>query len=79
MVQGFSGSWKTKRELRGKKQDALNIPRRLLIHDLVTRWGSTQKMWQRFMKQQQVACAVLATERGAWHLMPKDADTVVIK
>lgn len=31
-------------------------------------------MLQRFIEQQQAVCAVLATERGAWHLMPKDAD-----
>ncbi|KAK9965387.1 hypothetical protein ABG768_004480, partial [Culter alburnus] len=59
-----------RRELRNK-QEALNIPQRWLIHDVVTQWGSTQKMLQRFIKQQQAVCAVLATERGAWHLMPK--------
>lgn len=78
LVQGFSRSWKRRRELR-IKQEALNIPQRSLIHDVVTRWGSTQKMLQRFIEQQQAVCAVLATERGAWHLMPKDADIAVIE
>ncbi|XP_056095123.1 E3 SUMO-protein ligase ZBED1-like [Rhinichthys klamathensis goyatoka] len=78
LVQGFSRSWKRRRELRNK-QEALNIPQRSLIHDVVTRWGSTQKMLQRFIEQQQAVCAVLATERGAWHLMPKDADIAVIE
>ncbi|CAM4728583.1 unnamed protein product [Leuciscus chuanchicus] len=77
-VQGFSRSWKRRRELRNK-QEALNVPQRSLIHDIVTRWGSTQKMLQRFLEQQQAVCAVLATERGAWHLMPKDADIAVIE
>ncbi|XP_057186575.1 E3 SUMO-protein ligase ZBED1 [Triplophysa rosa] len=78
LVQGFSRSWKRRRELRNK-QEALNIPQRSLINDVVTRWGSTQKMLQRFIEQQQAVCAVLATERGAWHLMPKDADIAVIE
>ncbi|KAI7811508.1 putative zinc finger BED domain-containing protein 1-like [Triplophysa rosa] len=67
-----------RRELRSK-QEALNVPQRSLIHDVVTRWGSTQKMLQRFIEQQQAVCAVLATDRGAWHLMPKDADIAVIE
>nr|XP_017213371.1 zinc finger BED domain-containing protein 1-like [Danio rerio] len=70
--------FKRRRELRNK-QEALNIPQRSLIHDVVTRWGSTQKMLQRFIEQQQAVCAVLATEGGAWHLMPKDADIAVIE
>ncbi|XP_051771149.1 E3 SUMO-protein ligase ZBED1-like [Ctenopharyngodon idella] len=78
LVQVFSRSWKRRRELRNK-QEALNIPQRSLIHDVVTQWGSTQKMLQRFIEQQQAVCAVLATERGAWHLVPKDADIAVIK
>ncbi|RXN14466.1 zinc finger BED domain-containing 1-like protein [Labeo rohita] len=78
LVQGFSRSWKRRRELRNTKE-ALNVPQRSLIHDVVTRWGSTQKMLQRFIEQQQAVCAVLATERGAWHLMPKDADIAVIE
>jgi len=36
-------------------------------------------MLQRFIEQQQAVCAVLATERGPWHLMPKEADIAVIE
>lgn len=52
LVQGFSRSWKRRRELR-EKQAALNMPQKALIHDVVTRWGSTHKMVERFLSQQQ--------------------------
>ncbi|CAL9696828.1 unnamed protein product [Knipowitschia caucasica] len=78
LVQGFSRSWKRKRELR-EKQLALNLPQKALIHDVVTRWGSTYKMLERFISQQQAVCATLAAERGVWHLMPKDTDIVVME
>nr|XP_054591712.1 E3 SUMO-protein ligase ZBED1-like [Nothobranchius furzeri] len=78
LVQGFSRSWKRKRGLR-EKQAALTLPPLALIHDVVTRWGSTYKMLERFISQQQAVCATLAAERGAWHLMPKDTDIIVME
>ncbi|XP_056092489.1 E3 SUMO-protein ligase ZBED1-like [Rhinichthys klamathensis goyatoka] len=78
LVQGFSRSWKRRRELR-QKQAALNMPQKALIHDVVTRWGSTHKMVERFLSQQQPVCATLAGERGTWHLMPKDTDITVME
>lgn len=64
-------------ELR-EKQAALNMPQKALIH-VVTRWGSTCKMLERFLSQQQPVCATLAAERGIWHVMPKDADISVME
>ncbi len=78
LVQGFSPSWKRKRVLR-EKQAALTLPQKALIHDVVTRWGSTYKMLERFISQQQAVCATLAAERGVWHLMPKDTDITVME
>lgn len=78
LVQGFSRSCKTMRALT-QKQAALNLPHKNLIHDVVTRWGSTYKMLERFLSQQQAVCATLAAERGAGHLIHKDADIVVIE
>nr|XP_054589246.1 E3 SUMO-protein ligase ZBED1-like [Nothobranchius furzeri] len=78
LVQGFSRSWKRKRGLR-EKQAALTLPPLALIHDVVTRWGSTYKMLERFISQQQAVCATLAAERGALHLMPKDTDIIVME
>lgn len=43
LVQSFSQSWKRSRALK-EKQAALNMPQKALIHDVVTRWGSTYKM-----------------------------------
>lgn len=78
LVQGFSRSWKRRRELRAK-QIALQIPIKSLIHDVVTRLGSTYQMLERFLSQQQAISATLAGERGAWHLMPKEADITVME
>ncbi|XP_064877113.1 E3 SUMO-protein ligase ZBED1 [Oncorhynchus nerka] len=78
LVQGFSRSWKRRRKLR-EKQAALNMPQKALIHDVVTRWGSTHKMLERFLSQQQPVCETLAGERGTWHLMHKDADISVME
>lgn len=57
-----------------KHQATLEIPEKSLIHDVVTRWGSTFKMIERFLEQQQACCAVPAADRSLWHLMPKDSD-----
>lgn len=72
LVEAFSRSWKKKRMMK-KKQAELDLPQHHLIHDVPTRWGSTFEMVSRFLEQQQAVCAVLAEDRGQWHLMPKDA------
>ncbi len=77
LVQGFSRSWRRRRELR-ESQATLTMSQTTLIHDVVTRWGSTYKMVERFLSQQQPVCATLAGERGAWHLMPKDTEITVM-
>lgn len=61
------------------RQTALELPLKSLIHDVVTHWGSTYKMLERFLSQQQAISATLAGERGAWHLMPKESDITVME
>uniref|UniRef100_A0AAR2KXW3 HAT C-terminal dimerisation domain-containing protein n=1 Tax=Pygocentrus nattereri TaxID=42514 RepID=A0AAR2KXW3_PYGNA len=78
LIQGFSRSWKKKRDLK-KKQADLELPEHALIHDVITRWGSTFEMISRFLEQQQAVCAVLANERSTWHLMPKDSDLAILE
>uniref|UniRef100_A0AAY4AZD2 HAT C-terminal dimerisation domain-containing protein n=1 Tax=Denticeps clupeoides TaxID=299321 RepID=A0AAY4AZD2_9TELE len=62
-----------------KKQAQLNIPLHSLIHDVVTRWGSTFEMISRFLEQQQAICGVLAEDRSTWHFMPKDNEITVLE
>ncbi|XP_064819035.1 phosphatidylinositol transfer protein alpha isoform-like [Oncorhynchus masou masou] len=38
------------------------MPQKALIHDVVTRWGSTHKMLERFLRQQQPFTDALASE-----------------
>lgn len=57
----------------------MDIPEHSLINDVVTRWGSTFEMILRFLEQQQAICGVLAGDRSAWHLMPKDNDISVLE
>lgn len=68
VVQGFSHSWKRKRELT-KKQAEMNLPQHSLIHDVVTRWGSTHAMVSRFVEQHNAVSATLMAERSTRHLV----------
>ena len=78
LVQGFSRSWRRRRDLNDKLT-AKKMTHKALIHDVVTRWGSTFKMLKRFLDLQQTVCETLAGDRGAWHLMPKDSHIRVIE
>lgn len=60
LFKGYSRSWKTTCDLK-KQQRELDLPEHELIHDDVTRWGSTYEMIERFLEQQQAIGAVLAT------------------
>lgn len=73
LIQGLPRSWKKKRDFK-KKQAGLELPEDALIHDVITRWGSTFQMISMFLEQQHAVCAVLASDRSTWYLMPKDSD-----
>lgn len=61
-----------------EKQPLLGLPDHKLIHGVSTRWGSTAKMIDRFLEQQQAVCAVFHEDRKLWHLMPLDDDMVTL-
>lgn len=44
------------------------------MQDVATRWGSTYKMIERILEQQQAICAVLAEDRKNWYRMPSDQE-----
>lgn len=44
------------------------------MQDVATRWGSTYKMTERILEQQQAICAVLAEDRKNWYSMPSDQE-----
>ncbi|KAK0132267.1 hypothetical protein N1851_032922 [Merluccius polli] len=52
------------------------MPQKALIHEMVNRWGSTQKMLELFLSSQS---ATLPGERGTRHLTPKDTDISVME
>ena len=78
IVSTFSISWKRRREL-SKAQQNLNLPEHSLISDCRTRWGSTQKMIERLIEQEQAVRVVLSSDRKASHLVPTWQDTEVWK
>ncbi|KAI2644214.1 E3 SUMO-protein ligase ZBED1 [Labeo rohita] len=50
-----------KEERMKKKQADLELPEHALIHDVVTRWGSTYEMISRFLEQQQAKRVTLSS------------------
>ena len=54
-----------------KAQLNLNLPERSLVCDCRTRWGSTQKMSERILEQEQAIRVVLSSDRKVSHLVPK--------
>ena len=78
IVSSFSMSWKRRREL-AKAQMNLKIPQHSLISDCKTCWGSTQKMLERLLEQEQAIRVVLASDRKVSHLTPTWQDIDVWK
>ena len=68
VVSAFSHSWKRRRELAAI-QDDKHLPTHLLIGDCKTRWGSSLKMIDRILEQQDAIRIVLSSDRTASHLI----------
>ncbi|XP_058617360.1 E3 SUMO-protein ligase ZBED1-like [Onychostoma macrolepis] len=56
-------------EVLEKKQAELNLPQHTLIHDVVTRWGSTYDMISKFVEQHAAVTATLMADRNTRHLV----------
>ncbi|KAK6182220.1 hypothetical protein SNE40_009950 [Patella caerulea] len=69
VVSSFSYSYKKKRELE-KKQIEAELPKHSLITACDTRWGSTQKMIERFLEQERAVQQVLSADRKSVSLIP---------
>lgn len=69
IVAAFSYSWKKRREL-GVAQSELGLPPHQLTTGSPTRWGSRQKMIERFLEQEKAISCVLGSDVKSRHLMP---------
>nr|XP_054591852.1 E3 SUMO-protein ligase ZBED1-like [Nothobranchius furzeri] len=78
IVAAFSYSWKKRREL-GLAQSELGLPPHQLIVESPTRWGSRQKMIERFLEQEKAIARVLGSEVKSRHLVPSWQDIEVLE
>ncbi|XP_061636492.1 zinc finger BED domain-containing protein 4-like [Phyllopteryx taeniolatus] len=61
VVAAFSYSWKERRNL-GEAQSQLHLPPHQLTAESPTRWGSCQKMTERFLEQEKAVTRVLGSD-----------------
>jgi hypothetical protein len=60
-------------------QKELDLPERLLIGDVVTRWGAKFAMIDRYLEQEEAIRRVLSVDRKASHLLPSWQTLDVLK
>ncbi|XP_053289312.1 E3 SUMO-protein ligase ZBED1-like [Pleuronectes platessa] len=78
LVNTFNLSWLKRRDLR-KAQSEANLPQHSLILDVVTRWGTKQKMVERVLEQLPAIRSVLVQDRKHSHLNPTWQDVSVLE
>lgn len=78
VVGAFSSSWKKKKAL-ADAQEQLNLPVHKLITESPTRWGSRQRMIERFIEQEKAIRHVLTADKKHRHLVPTWQDIEVLE
>lgn len=76
-VSAFSYSWKKRRDMT-EVQAELGLPTHQLVKS-PTRWGSRQKMIERFLKQEKAIVRVLGSDKKSRHLVPTWQDLDVLE
>ncbi|XP_060793315.1 zinc finger BED domain-containing protein 4-like isoform X2 [Neoarius graeffei] len=77
-VSAFSYSWKKRRDM-AELQTELGLPPHQLITESPTRWGSRQKMIERFLEQEKAITRILAGDKKTRHLIPTWQDLEVLE
>ncbi|KAL7842215.1 hypothetical protein SRHO_G00239040 [Serrasalmus rhombeus] len=78
VVGAFSNSWKKKKKL-ADAQEQLKLPEHKLITESPTRWGSRQRMTERFLEQEKAIRHVLAEDKKHRHLVQTWQDVEVLE
>lgn len=76
-VSAFSYSWKKIRDM-AEVQAELGLPPHQLVTESLTRWGSRQKMIERYLEQERVIVRVLGADKKTRHLVPTWQDLEVL-
>nr|XP_055069962.1 E3 SUMO-protein ligase ZBED1-like [Misgurnus anguillicaudatus] len=76
-VSAFSYSWKKRRDM-AEVQAELGLPPHQLVTESLTRWGSRQKMIERFLEQERAIVRVLGADKKTRHLVPTWQDLEVL-
>lgn len=77
-VSAFSYSWKKRRDM-AELQAELGLPPHQLVTESPTRWGSRQKMIERFLEQEKAITRILAGDKKTRHLVPSWQDLEVLE
>lgn len=79
-VSAFSYSWKKRRDM-AEVQTELGLPPHQLVtpSQSPTRWGSRQKMIERFLEQERAIARILGVDKKTHHLVPTWQDLEVLE
>ncbi|XP_042359805.1 E3 SUMO-protein ligase ZBED1-like [Plectropomus leopardus] len=77
-VSAFSYSWKKRKEM-AEVQAELGLPTHQLVTESPTRWGSRQKIIERFLEQEKAIVRVLGSDKRSRHLVPTWQDLEVLE